>query len=78
MAQRGAYKRYSSVDRERVITMAREGLDWRSLVDTLGINYHTAHNWVRDDQFQPKGRGGSEKKMTESNRYDLHRARNGT
>jgi len=56
--ERKKYASPSDQDRKRIVECANRGDDWKTLAETLGINYKTAYGWMRSGESAAKPRGG--------------------
>ena len=63
---RGPYSRIAPADGARIVRLANNDGNWRDLAKQLGVNYKTAYTCIRNDAENPKPRGESRKKLTNS------------
>lgn len=68
--QRGNYKTYSGIDRERIVTLAEDGGDWDTLAATLNVNKKTAYSWVNSGRSKGDQRGGKKPRKLTTNQVD--------
>lgn len=58
MALRGVYKKTSKESRDRVLSVAENGGDWKIVAEAHEVPYKTAYNWLRNGGQPLKRRGG--------------------
>nr|XP_022911119.1 uncharacterized protein LOC111422125 [Onthophagus taurus] len=61
---RGKYNKVSAADRRRIMKAYEDGKNWRQTAQDLGVNVRTAYEWLKNDQEDPKPKGGSKSKKT--------------
>ena len=61
--QRGPYNATADVDRERLLSAFRDGLDFQQLAQQLGIARQTAHIIIRGDVHRRPGSGARNRKV---------------
>lgn len=57
-----SYRRYNSIDRERIVDAALKLEDWGLLAASMGVNYKTAYSWVLSGKNNIERRGSKKPK----------------
>lgn len=69
MAGRGPYRKYTLMDRQRIVAAYHNGEDWQSVAKVLNVNSRTSLDWVTEAETgEPRKKHGGhcKRKLTET------------